>query len=484
MADKRVPFDPDFDLGGPGIDTDLERSTINYRPRFEYKKKSLVNYAPDIDPEIDQSYLDEFEELEDSSVVDTWEDAIDVYDRIVEVEKELSDKLAGVTIKVPREYIVSMQKAAEKFGFNIKGDEMPFELYKKTFDYPSSLEKEMIQDLFEDYMSDVNGSLNGEIYTDVIEMKKDWEDTIEFLKKGLLGQLVSPSQFPKENVTDDEAMILIKEKETQMNEEYLETLKVQKANEELLDELMMTESGSERYFQVEKEVEEGYRKSVELERRLYTKKEIVDLIDRKASDSDELIGLIEKTIDFDPYEEDKKDLVYHFMRQFSGTTDANTGMKKIQAVLKLSIDDKKDNVNEIKANLRGIAGQEIKQKAYKRLVNGIFLKNEVFGEVYDVLNYFEGIPSIENFEVLTNHISNGMKQAKDMYLQQASDYFKIHAMDSQQRSEKITSVIDKDAARQGYKLMGNIVSHINSSNETFPSEDELSDWLNRYMEEN
>ncbi|MDK2600725.1 hypothetical protein QO179_24835 [Bacillus stercoris] len=118
-------------------------------------------------------------------------------------------------------------------------------------------------------MSDVDGILNGELYTDVIEMKNDWEDMLSFINKGLISQIVSPEEVPKTVSKDDPNLKVIKEKEQEMMDEYANLLKLKTINREIYLALSETDYGSEDYFKAVKEYDEVSRELENIEKIIY-----------------------------------------------------------------------------------------------------------------------------------------------------------------------------------------------------------------------
>ena len=470
----------DFDIGQEGIDTQYERDYINYRPKINYEKPQ-TDGSSGLSADT-ASQPDLLEEIGESSIISVWEDVVDIIGKINDTEKNVREKLNDSFVPISPRFQEAVKKAAERIGYSEITDRIPFELYKKTFENPESPDSSLIQDIYEEYTSDVQGNLNAELYTDVIEVKNDWGDMVEFVKKGLFAQVVPMDKVPRDISMDDTNLIQVEEKEEAMLEEYAALLKLRKVNEEIYMQLSSSEYGSDRYHQSVQELDDTKREIVKIEKRLFTKTEMVDLVRRKASDTEDSIDLIENSIDFDPYEGDKYEVLYGLLKQFGSKEKMQTGVRKMQAILKLSVDGKKMISGTMKSNLRGIAGGASKRRINRTLINGVHLRNEVFADVYDVMKHLDGVPNNSNFESMINHITDGVQQAELMYHQQASDFYKIHGMDAQLRNDKVVSLIDKDMARSTYKLMGNVLGYTKDVNQTWPAEENLSQWLNDFME--
>lgn len=462
--------------GASGIDTEYERGKINYRPKPEY--------VPVIDEIIDDTYTStelDLEEIGDVSTLPIWETVVDTIENVNELESSLSEQLKDISVPIPDRYLNMVKEAAKTFDVEIT-DTIPFELYKETFNQPDSSDSALIQDIFEDYQSDVEGTLNAELYPDIIEMKQDLQLLTDFVKRGLFLQFVDASQLPSKLQLDDDKVQAVKDAETKLLEEYGRSLKTNTVNEAIVLELSALEYGSDRYYQAEKEWIEGIQDTRTIERKIYTKSEVTDLIQGKLSAVTYTLGLVENTIDYVPYKDEEEEIIYHLLKQFKTKGDAEKGLLKMQALTKLSVDYKKGRTNELKSNLRGVAGITNRSKVNDNLVNGIHMKNQIIGDVYDVFDFFDGVPDSSGFDLMAEHIVDSIQQADQMYVDQSLDFYKMHGMESQLRGEKIRKVIDKDSTRSVYKIFGNVRKYINDTGK-WPDEANLSAWVKDFIEQ-
>lgn len=470
----------EFNIGGSGIDTQYERDYINYKPSMEHSKEQTQQ--GDGYQLIQPTHtVDLFAQLASSTIVDTWEEVIGVVEKSNLIEKKLANKLKNIS--VPAAGNVRVQKAAEKLGYPNATSEIPFALYKETFKFPDAPESAVIQEAFENYMSDVQGNLNAELYTDVAEIQNDWEDVLGFVRKGLFAQMVSLEQVPHSLSMEDPAVAEIREKEQAQLNEYLELTKLRQLNQDIMDRLARTQYGSDRYYEAETEYEKARREVIALEKKLFTKAEVVDLVRRKVSDTEDSLELIDNSVDFDPYQDHKYEVLYGLLQQFDSKQAMMSSMQKMQAVLQLSVDGKRQRMDAVKSNLRGLAGGKTKQRINQTLVNGVHLRNGVFNEVYDVLKHLDGVPNIRNFHLMIDHLSEGVAESDVLYKQQLSDFYKIHAMDAELRSEKLRALIDKDMTRGTYQMMRAVLNHAAEADTAWPTADKLSVWLNDFMEQ-
>lgn len=472
--------DEELEYGRAGIDTQAERDIINYRPNIKYEKQLIYSNGSILDAESEEK----LEELGEASIVQVIQDAIQAVELIDELETTLSEKLKDTYVPIHAAYLEQVQQAAQKLGYSLTTNNIPFELYKKTFEVEKSPASEFIQDIYEDYISDVNGSLNAELYADLKEMQIDWKNMTDFIKRGLIAQILPVADIPTDLKTED-AQETIAAKEAEMAEQYALLLRLRAVSKQVFYELTDLDYGSERYFKAQEDYDSVHREVVNLEKRLFTKAEVVDLIGRKASDTTDNLELIQNTVDYDPYKDDRYSLLYGVLSQFPSKSNMQSGLKRVQAMLKLSIDGKKVDLSSVTSTLRNLAGNENKQRINNTLVNGVHLRNEVSNEVTDFMEYMEGVPNNQNFEVMLDHIATGVEQAEKAYQSQTSDFYKAHVMDAGLREERLKKIIDKDAARSAYQLMGSVVNYSAVNDVTWPGDGEnLSSWLDSFMESN
>lgn len=465
-------------IGGFGIDTQYERDYINYRPKIEYNNPN--RNAGELSVDTDSQRANDLEEANSPVTVSTWERTIGILDDLDNVEKELSDKLKDVTAQIPDKHVAMVREAANKFGQPVD-NVISFGLYKATFSYPGSREAVLIQDIFEDFHSDVGGMLNAELYADVVEMKNDWSDMITFIKRGLFLQIVAGDKLPASTSTEDDNLEYIHEAEKEMIDNYLTALKTDKTNGDRYRKFLIESFESEAYFEAAKKHQDGERNTKMLEKRIHALWETGELVNTKAASATKAIKLIKGTIDFQPYSKKEYDILYHMLKQYKDKQSLASGLNKIRAILKLSVDHKKAQVSELKENARGIAGRQMKQKINNSLANGIHLRNEVSIDVHDLLEHFDGVPDAKGFEIVANHIATGLKQANLVYGDQSSDFYKAHAMDADLRSNKLKGLIDKDASRQIYRMLGDVSKHVNDVGK-WSDEAELDAWLTGFVE--
>jgi hypothetical protein len=453
-----------------------ERDKLNYAPVLEYQLPKIQA----------TQYVGPLEALNDPSLLvrpvmtDTWTKVADIVDRLSDIEDKLSIKLENDRVKVPVAIRDEIRLAASKYG-KVVDTSIYFSLYKEALNSSDSYEKNLIVDTYENYHVDVNGNINAELYTDIAEMITDWKSYIEFIKKGLFAQIVPVGDLPSTVSSTDSNLKKIDAAEKQLIEQYKAA---QKAYAEALKDVRakyFKNPQSQEFYdsQYQNSIKEKQFKKVE--RVILGKSEAYSLIDSKIVDADIISLLIGNSIDYMPYKGGTMDILHNLLRQYPSRQSMENGLRKIQALIKLSVDGKTESVTNSKNGLRNISSQPNKDKMNQALVNGIHLRNNVFGEVHETMEYFDGIPDDGSiFNVFAEHIVDGITYADKLYENQAADFYKIHTLDAELRMQKVRNVIDKHSAREIYKLAEKLINYAVEKN-TWPEQKNLSQWLSDFM---
>lgn len=463
-------------INGPGIDTKQERDQINYHPNIQPTK-----------PVINTGYLTEEESIPHQvrtittpKMVNTWTRAVEVLDMLDELDEQFSQQLKNAHAQVSDRALPLVVEAGKKLGVEVVNGKVPFDLYKKALHSIDSHEKIIVMDAFENYQADINGDIAAELYPDVVEMKEDWSNIIEFIKNGIFQQLVSPSELPKEVSKLDPALAIIQAREKELGDRFIGLKKICDEAQSQIIPLNVSAPDSEEFSKVHKIYKDAYRMLTDIERRIFTKNESMSLIETKLNDAIPLIKSIDNATKYEPYKGNTHDILYRLLLQYSSGQMAEKGLRRIQALLKLSIDGKIENVDNTKANIRGIVNNQSKKNVNRALVGGIHLKNEVFGDVLDTMDNFESAPENPIFDMVAGHIVDSVARSDTLYGEQSSDFHKIHSLDSELRREKLDMVIDKDTARRLYNIIEKLISYAQEGNR-WPQGNELSSWLRDFV---
>lgn len=461
-------------LGKPGIDTEHERKQIEYRPTIEWKRPELFSeWAP-----LPSSEKDSINELARPATRELWNNLILIKESLDEIETDLSSRLHETDARIPSGLQEDLQRAAHKYGYTIS-DRIPFSLYKLAVRERDSLEKQLILDVFEGYHGDVHGNLLAEIYPDVAEMQDDWIDMFGFVNKGVFSQLVSEGDLPKE-VSSEESIQQIEESEESLGALYKEAKEKEAIAIRNLQLVHLQSDDEGDFFKAKKEVDAIESILSTTERRLYTKREAIELSQSKARRAIRNIDILRFAIDVDHYAGEYRAILLPLLRQYTTGQSMEKGLRKLQVLLKLSIDGKNNEISDTKGNLRTLSGRNNRKRINGALVHGVHLRNEVSGETLDLMGRADAFQENEAFGRVAGHIMDSVSVSRDLYKDNAGDFYKMHTMESELRSEKISKLIDKDSAREIYKLLDNVISYGKERNH-WPTERELSAWVDGFL---
>lgn len=464
-------------VGSTGIDTQYEHDTINYHPTFDYKKRidNIESGLDDNDPTVND--LETNDQLSFSDLITT---VSQVEDQIKDLETQLNTQLANETVPLSSfSDSDDIREAAQELGVTIT-DNIPFSLYQLALESDTSAAK-LIQDKFEQYEADVNGNINAELYPQLESMKKDWEQIDNFILYGIVGQIDPDMVTTGLDITSDTVKSILQDKEQAVLDSYNKQLANNEADDEALLNLSVTAYGTDQYYQMKSKLDNGERSAENTLRLMNTKSEAINLVAGKASDAQDQLSFIQESIDFDPYPDSKGSMVMSLMGQYSDEKSAISGLSKLSVLLKLTIDQKINNLSAPKATSSQVVNLTNKAKVNGALVNAIYLRNQVVSEAYDLMNNYSGIPSDDDFGVLANNIVDGINQAEESYRQRADDFYKIHTLDTSLRGEQLVGIVNKESARSAYHILQNISQAALSDNSFSLSNSNLNNWVEKNL---
>ncbi|MED2041166.1 hypothetical protein P4V58_29415, partial [Bacillus wiedmannii] len=172
------------------LDTELERSIIEYRPRVKYEpnKPFTVNLPTEEIIEEDQKEFDEdgsfIPEEKPAKQYDKFVGTLELINELIEyIEK----KMKGLQVPISIEELEKVYESQPSFEQDI-GDEgfIDFETYQKTFENPEAPANSLIQDIVHSYAEDVEGSLELEFYEDLKELHSIVEEGYFLFKETVL----------------------------------------------------------------------------------------------------------------------------------------------------------------------------------------------------------------------------------------------------------------------------------------------------------
>lgn len=460
---------------GPGIDTQEERDVINYRPQIEYNLSRIITpdssvLIADVPPQVQTVVAPRAEEI--------WNKSIDILEQIKSLQTKYEDYLKNIDATIPTNLQDTVRDAAERLGYSLEGNRIPFLVYRDILQLEDSLDKLTVTDAFESYHNDVNGDLRSELYLELMEMKIDWLDFMDFIMKGYFTQIVGLEDLPTEFKKDDPAIAKILREEEALGEAYL-TARVQ-SYKDLKDMTNAYGLDDTKYYDSKAKHQSSEYITKRLERRVNTKAETIALIEPKIVRTQSTADTFETLLAFRPYEDSVEEIVSNVLRQYSSGQSMQNGLRNIQALIKLSVDGKIDSLRALKANAKSVSNRLNKSKIAQSLTAGAHLRNTSYDQIHALMSGFDAPPDNLAFDIFARHIVDGVEQADQIYMNQAQDFYKIHALDSDLRRGKIDNLIDKDSAREIYKIADKITRY--ASDRGWPGSKNLSQWVAGFVD--
>lgn len=464
----------EYYVNGPGIDTQEERDSINYKPEFNYET-TPINGGFYQEP-IDSLFVRSNDILQFNQVEEVWTGTQGIVDSLAEIEKSLFDTLKDDYALIPNSVSESLEEAAKSYGFEWTDKGLPFALYDTALNSPDSPYRELILDYFEEYYQDIHGSMEGELYPDILDMIKDWKQMQDFMNKGLFAQFIESKNLP-----------LVLDKKDDLGKALAfedELLKKYRALKETFDnveakmtDIYIQEGESPTYYAGYQGYLGAKKAFTDIERRVTTKREVSDLLIYKINETEPLLQNIKQTIVYNPYQGAVYDTLNQILSQYSAGQDPSNGLRKIQAILKLAIDGKITETQSTKTNMKGLVSNRGKANINASLVQGVHLRNEIFGHVYDTLVDMDAIPD-SVMELTGSYLAQGVQHADATYIEQSQDFFKIHGLGTNLQRERLGQVGDKDGARKLYWIIEDLLAY--AARKGWPNGNQSS-WLQEFI---
>ncbi|MEK1829083.1 hypothetical protein AAAC51_07990 [Priestia megaterium] len=176
------------------IDTDYERSILEYRPRVKYQpnKEFTVNLPAVesvVEPEVD---TEEYTPEERPSQI--IEDFTNLSNTITDMMEVVEQEVQEVSIPVTEEVVYSLSESFPSFDTDIASNAaISFPVYKDTFDDPEQPGNILLQDAVTSYAEDVDGSLELELYEDLKEIQSTLDEGYYLFKEAILKNYIDGS---------------------------------------------------------------------------------------------------------------------------------------------------------------------------------------------------------------------------------------------------------------------------------------------------
>lgn len=437
------------------IDTDIERSQIEYRPK--------VSYEPDrpfsVTLEQEQHTSDDESILEDDDQSVTNERPAEQFEEFTSISKDLDEtieyvenEISDMEIKLDEDQINKIVSSFPLISNELKdGNSIDFSLYKKTFDDPENPSSVLIQDIVHDYASDVDGNLELEFYEDLREMKSTLEEVYYLFSETILKDLVGQS-VPADLETNPSFIETLNEAAKLKQAQFEHLSETYKEKEEQYYDSLRNEYGSPSFFKISEE----YLKA----------KRPYDIAIRENKSTDEMDELIDKMlISYSILSNDTKigittgsdiddeEVMTVLEKQVSTKEQFATLMKLSQLALKLQVNQQIEEKRQYRDILKNINSLSKKRRAHDELLFAFNLRNKMYLNMYDTLQHLESPSKEYGVESFLDQLAGGLELVQSQYDSFVADIYQMYSSEFEVRSEKIEKTLEKENARSGYALV-------------------------------
>jgi len=207
-------------FGGPGIDTDIERAILNYRPIIEMTERDRKSLFQ----QLTEEGKVEKEDLTESPITDTYVEISEVYDYLDKLVEKLEDGMKNTLIPIDPSILANIKDTPATIPGLDKIDPdkgLPFEIYAESLNHPENPTYIQIQDEVEKYAEDINGNIALELYPDIKHLLMNVEELHYLLVKTMYNQVTKPERIPSSPSFDEAYYNELKEVEGRQREAYV-----------------------------------------------------------------------------------------------------------------------------------------------------------------------------------------------------------------------------------------------------------------------
>lgn len=436
------------------IDTEFERSQLEYRPKTAYEKDVTYEVEFPVEATLDDP-------APETSNPDKYRPQTDVGKQFQSfaVQKELlreeldwlSNELRDVRVPLLPVDMERIVNSSPGLAGKLENGYIDFKLYDQTFTDPEEPGNALIQDVVTEYAEDVEGSLELEAYEDMKELELTLDEGFYLYSELVLKEFLE-EELPEVPELDVELLKKIDEKVLAHREQFKEAQKEAEKEEAVYYESLRTEYGSPQFF----EKTETFQK----------KKRPFDLGLRKEKTTKEMMALVDELlvgtqVCANPLKSqlvlggdlDEEEVMKVLENQASTDEGTHELMKLSQLSLKLQINKQIQEKRQYRDVLKNVNSLSRKKRAHDELVASNRLRNKLYLSLYDTLQYLNGPAKKSDVELFLNNVSGGMELVQGEYDAFLRDISLMYRSEYDIRSEKITKTIQKHYARTGYGLV-------------------------------
>lgn len=437
------------------IDTEAERSALEYRPNVKYEKKVEfdVNFpvqasteAPPNEENEDGSYTPVTKPAE--QYVEFGEHAQDLKDMLAYVVEEIKEMKVPLT---PKD-IVRIQETSPMLGAELMKDGViDFAAYEATFEDPNNPVNSLIQDIVTAYAEDVDGNLQLEFYEDLKEMELTLREGFFLYKETILKHYLE-GELPAAPTNDEDFAKRLDEAVKAKREQFDETKKAYGLKEADYYESLRTEYGTPEFFRKTDEYNKKKRPYDLALREQKTLNEMGGLVDGLLDGTDDCVSTIKSRLVLGS-ELDKEEVMKVLENQATSTEQLTGLLKLTQLSLKLQLNQQIQEKKQYRDVLKNINNLSRKERAHDEMLMAYELRNKMYLTMYDTLEHLQSPSKKSGVEAFLNNVAGGMTLVQQEFESFLKDIYLMYASEYEVRKEKIDKTLEKENARAGYSLV-------------------------------
>lgn len=460
-----------------GINTQEDRDLLEYRPIIRYEKKqgSFINNVVipeeyDIDEEIKNVLL--------RLPSNTTAEVVAFYDDLNKLTRELEE--IGGEISVPIESDISKEIKDESSMDISEG--ITHKLYEDIFydENNDDYHKQEILRLWEDYHSDIQGSIAGEYYTEYLSIKEDIDNLMDFWSRCAMKNINNSLVFNQQKISDtmvnlqnyekiDIDKLLLYKKELSELEEKLRGFMITTLDPNDPENIKFDKLES-RYNKIRKEYEL-------ILRRYNVICEVGDIIKKKINISGFALQLMSKYIKYTPQNTYQGDFAIVLEEILKGFLDGDflESLKQLRVLTMYSFNTANENIHKLREKQDATFNNKIKRSMQDFCIKDIAIK---VGVCHPLIEQFKEIPdeAPKNVGKIADILVDGIQTAESQYNNNIVQLFGAHKNNAKHQVHRIEDINDKNTIRDFYKIISAMIDHIESENKV-PSRSTLRSWI-------
>lgn len=442
-------------FGGPGIDTDIERAILNYRPVIEMSERDRKS----IFEHLTEEGKIEKEDLTESPITDVYVEISETYDYLQNLIKNLEDGMKNTLIPVNPNILLGIKDTPATIpGLDAVDPEkgLPFEIYAESLNHPENPTYLEIQDAVEKYAEDIDGNIALELYPDIKHLLMNVEELHYLLGKTIYNQLTKPERIPSSPSFDEAYYNELKEVEKRQREAYVALNEYHSLNKDIYYQTLANNYESDAYYDALTKYTESKRDKEYFDRRLNEQNEMASFARLDIGLTDKCAKNANMQIEADTYVEGE-DIQGLLRKQHDKPEQYYKSCAQLQATMKLQVNNQIEEKRMKEDLLKTVGNMPTKKRVHNEVINLVGFRNEVFLDLYDMMNNMVDPTRQPRVEKFLDQIAGGMDVVRKNYKTYLQEMYQIHMIDLEVRMEKLDLVKDKAVAREGYWALDNLM---------------------------